>query len=261
MIENGTSSATCGRRTSLLRRAPSHDRSEGEAGIEITAAKIPELSRGDRGLLPEELAALERQGFVLIPSLIDAAELAELRTEYERLVALGPPKGEEEPGARRGLADMDSVFGICWRHRVVLEAAAHVLGERFQASGVELRDPVPGYGGQPLHADTPLGLNATWFLDAFTADNGATRLLPQTHKPGVVPAGAGRIDPGPDEVTATGPAGSVLLRHTALFHAGGHNSTDDWRRSAWTWFVHDFNRAEPGAATDTDADASSRTPG
>lgn len=229
--------------------------------IEISAAEIPELSRGARGLLPEELAALDRQGFVLIPSLIDGAELAQLRTEYERLVAIGPPKGKEEPGARRGVADMDGVFGICWRHRVALDAAAHVLGERFQGSGVELRDPVPGYGEQPLHADTPLGLNATWFLDAFTVENGGTRLLPQTHKAGAALAGAGSIDPVPGEVTATGPAGSVLLRHTALFHAGGRNSTDDWRRSAWAWFVHDFSRAQPGAATDADADASSRTSG
>jgi len=42
----------------------------------------------------------------------------------------------------------NEVFAVCWRNRVVLDAAAHILGSTFEVGSVDLRDPSPGYGEQ-----------------------------------------------------------------------------------------------------------------
>lgn len=212
--------------------------------IEIRRSDIAELALGDRGLWADEVFSLD-EGFVVIPSLLHVHEVKRRLEEFERLVAREQAQGANEPGTRRAVAAAtDGVFEICWRHRVVLEAAAHILGETIQIGGnVVLRDAKPGGGEQQLHPDygpTPtIGLNATWFLDEFTAENGATRLLPGTHRSTVPPPGAYSRELVPGEVVAVGPPGSVLLRHTYLFHGGGRNATTAPRRAAWALVRHE----------------------
>jgi len=185
---------------------------------------------GDRGASAEELAALEELGYVVVPALLSDEQVKRVSAEFERLAADDPPPGKHEPGTRRAVADNDNaVLAVCWRHRVVLDAAAHILGERFEVGRVDLRDPNPGQGHQRLHPDhgpTPVpGLTATWFLDAFTAGDGGTRLLAGSHRLGRPPAGAGSDEPITAEVVAVGPAGSLLLRDARLYHGGGRNSS------------------------------------
>jgi ectoine hydroxylase-related dioxygenase (phytanoyl-CoA dioxygenase family) len=98
-----------------------------------------------------------------------------------------------------------------------------------QAIGIE-----PGEPPQFLHRDEELWpfqhdfelmANAMWMLDDFTAENGATRVIPGSH---LWPRDR---QPQPGEaVAATGPAGSVLLWTGGLLHAGGENRTDRIRR-------------------------------
>ena len=69
-----------------------------------------------------------------------------------------------------------------------------------------------------------------WALDAFTAENGATRIVP----------GSNRWDdvrrPREDEVVqAVMPRGSVVIFTCAVWHGGGANTTaDQWRRALFT---------------------------
>ena len=62
-----------------------------------------------------------------------------------------------------------------------------------------------------------------WALDDFTAANGATRLVPGSHR-----WGERRPDPAPT-VTAEMPAGSVMFYLGSLWHGGGANTTDRTR--------------------------------
>ena len=63
-----------------------------------------------------------------------------------------------------------------------------------------------------------------WAVTDFSADNGATLLVPGSHK-----WGADR-EPEPEEITsAEMPAGSVLYWSGGLLHGAGANSTEDWR--------------------------------
>jgi len=139
---------------------------------------------------------------------------------------------------------------------VVLDAAAHILGSTFEVGNVDLRDPNPGVGEQRLHPDhgaTPVpGVTATWFIDAFAANNGATRVLPGSHRSGA-PSGSevpipGTEVPTPGEVVAVGAAGSLLLRDARLFHAAGRNSTTGHRRSAFVFYQHDIPDGVVGSA-------------
>jgi hypothetical protein len=220
-------------------------------GIEISLDVTDEFALGRRASTGE-LAALDEHGFVVIPALLTEAEVEPLQAEFERLVSGDELSRLHELGTRRAKATNDNdVFAVCWRHRVVLDAAAHVLGPTFQVGHVDLRDPTPGHGEQRLHPDhgpTPVpGITATWFLDAFTADNGATRLLSGSHRSppssSEVPI-PGTDVPVADEVVAVGPPGSLLVRDARLFHAGGRNSTRAARRSALVFYQHDIPMPE-----------------
>ena len=91
----------------------------------------------------------------------------------------------------------------------------------------------PGADAQALHRDHwcfdffpfPVGLDVQvstiWALQDFTEDNGATRLVPGSHRtPDEV-----RYRPE-DSVAATMPRGSVVLYLGSAWHGGGANSSD-----------------------------------
>jgi hypothetical protein len=111
------------------------------------------------------------------------------------------------------------------------EALGHALGEHYQLSAPVALQIGPGEKAQVLHRDediyplsrphAPVVVNSMWALCDFTEANGATRLIPGSH----------RWDPDrrPDErevVQATMPAGSMLVYLGGLVHGGGANTTD-----------------------------------
>lgn len=85
--------------------------------------------------------------------------------------------------------------------------------------------------------DMPLLLNTLVMFDDFTEDNGATFLMPGGHYL------AQRPDPKTFFATAEralGPAGSILVFNSNLWHAGGDNQTDKPRRSVTPMFSKPF---------------------
>lgn len=63
-----------------------------------------------------------------------------------------------------------------------------------------------------------------WAMTVFRSDNGATLLVPGSHKwPG------DRIASSDEIVAAEMPAGSVLYWMGGLFHGAGANTSQDWR--------------------------------
>jgi len=97
----------------------------------------------------------------------------------------------------------------------------------------------PGEELQGLHSDDGnvtvprphLAMMATtiWAIDDFTADNGATWIVPGSHRAEREPT----ADDNGDAIPAEMEAGSVLIMNSSLWHCGGPNTTRSaWRRGA-----------------------------
>ena len=116
-------------------------------------------------------------------------------------------------------------------HASVLPIVEGVLDEGCLVSSLSSIAIDPGEIAQPIHADDmviplekphrPIVCNSMWALSDFTAANGATRLVPGTHRQGN-PEYGGRYE----TVAAEMPKGSVLIWDGALWHGGGANETD-----------------------------------
>jgi ectoine hydroxylase-related dioxygenase (phytanoyl-CoA dioxygenase family) len=207
---------------------------------------------GVEPLDPTIAAALDRDGYAVVPDVLDEPQLGAVRARLQELAAQeGEHAGIEvhqEAGTARlsDLVNKGEVFDVFYTHPIVLAAVAHVLDGDLKLSSLNSRAALPGKGHQGLHADWgPLDLsegfqvcNSIWLLDDFTPHNGATRVVPGSHLGGVLPgqAMADPADDHPDQVQLLGPAGTVVVFNSHLWHGGTHNSTDQPRRamhSAW----------------------------
>jgi ectoine hydroxylase-related dioxygenase (phytanoyl-CoA dioxygenase family) len=93
--------------------------------------------------------------------------------------------------------------------------------------------------------DFPL-VGFIFMVDAFTADNGATRLVPGTHKWRRTPEDSMQdttADYGGQEL-ACAPAGSLLIFNASTWHGHTANRTDHPRRSLQGAFVPLTGQAE-----------------
>ena len=66
--------------------------------------------------------------------------------------------------------------------------------------------------------------NAMWMIDDYTAENGATLLVPGSHLSGRQPDPA--LDSNAKWVPATGPAGTAVVFEGRIWHTTGINTTD-----------------------------------
>lgn len=81
---------------------------------------------------------------------------------------------------------------------------------------------------QHFVSSRPLALNALFCLDAFTIDNGATRVLPASHRQEAFPSDR-FVET--EAKTITAPAGSFIVLDCMVFHSGGVNTTERARRA------------------------------
>ena len=122
-------------------------------------------------------------------------------------------------------------------HPAVVAAGDHVLGHAttWRYSAAEYIEIGPAETPQRLHRDAwkydmvdfgfEVELNGMWAVTDFTEANGATRIVPGSHRW----AHDARPDPA-DTVPAEMPKGSLLLYTGTVFHGGGQNTTDTWRK-------------------------------
>ncbi|WP_347900742.1 phytanoyl-CoA dioxygenase family protein [Pseudomonas purpurea] len=80
---------------------------------------------------------------------------------------------------------------------------------------------------QHFTSSSPIAINAIFCVDDFTKDNGATFILPASHKSNKFPSSE-YIDKNAIQIEAN--AGDYIILDCMLFHAGGFNSTSFSRR-------------------------------
>lgn len=201
-------------------------------------------------LSPHEREVLDREGYVVLPGVIDADWLARLRTAFESGCEKdGHAPVVKESGTRHvnDLVNRDAVFEGVYTHPRVLAGVHQVLRDAIRVGQIGGRDPLPGYGQQGLHADwtsrskdEPFRIvTAIWLLDDFTSENGATRVVPGTHHLLTQPPKS-FADPAsrhPDQRIIVAQAGSVLVFNGHLWHSGTANKSRRPRRVLQCSFV------------------------
>ncbi len=187
-------------------------------------------------------AALQRDGCAIVEHLVAPAVLERVRQElgpYVEATPLGPDDFAGHHTRRTGALIARSPTGRdIVTHPLVLEAVGGLLAHAttFQLHLTQLIAIGPGESGQTIHRDQwafdffpfPSGYevqcNTIWALNDFTAANGATRVIPGSHR------FADRLQFGEaDTEAAEMPAGSVLFYTGALYHGGGANRADHVR--------------------------------
>jgi ectoine hydroxylase-related dioxygenase (phytanoyl-CoA dioxygenase family) len=206
----------------------------------------------DDTLTETEKEQLDTLGYLPLPGIIDSDLVAALCLRQQELLdEEGDRAGTEvhqEKGTDRlsDLINKGAVYHIVITQPRVLAAISHVLGGDLKLSSLNSRNALPGQGLQGLHADwgrleTP-GVyqvcNSLWLLDDFTQDNGATRVVPGTHRGTATPGEemANPTSPHPDEVLLQGKAGDVLVMNSHTWHGGTINRTNGPRRVLHGYF-------------------------
>lgn len=174
---------------------------------------------------------LHDDGYAVLPLRFGGQELAPAREEIVALLA-DADWGSGFDGSRTR-----RVWALLARTRcmdqaaldpVVLDAVEQLIGPGAQFSLTYATQVHPGQDAQMLHyeqgiyplpRDRDVMMTAIWALGDFTADNGATRIVPGSHR---------RAEGKPaasDAVTVEMPAGSVLLFTGRLWHGAGANTS------------------------------------
>lgn len=219
---------------------------EYEAVSEMQEA-LNSLSVNTVTLSEAEKENLDTKGYLLLPGIIAPAWLVQLQQLYETLMREeGKLAGTEvhgEEGARR-LADLvnkGQPFDSIYTQPKLLAAVYYILKRPFKLYSLNGRDALPGYGQQALHSDwgsrnlqEPFHLvNSVWMLDDFSAENGATRVVPGSHQLKGLPTDylQDLTVSHPDQLLLEAPAGTVAVFNAHLWHGGTLNRSQHTRRA------------------------------
>ena len=177
--------------------------------------------------------AMDADGACVVDGLLTSDEAARVKTELVEVLQ-STPEGRNH---FEGFATQ-RIYALFAKTRAFDELATHplLLGvldrvlENYQLSAPVGISIGPGEAPQILHRDQsiyplpldfpPVVVNSMWAFDDFTEANGATRVIPGSH----------RWDHAPEPDASTEPAlmtaGSVLFYPGTLWHGGGANHTD-----------------------------------
>ncbi|HTI66344.1 MAG TPA: phytanoyl-CoA dioxygenase family protein [Caulobacteraceae bacterium] len=189
--------------------------------------------------------ALVEEGWLHIPAVADGAALEAMRAAWAaRLRAPGSVRRGNNEGPER--LDQDPAFRPCLEHPYVMSAVAQVLDGDVNLLGFRGRDPQAGSGQQGFHVDfaEPVApdrqcvANAFWLLDDMDQANGATRVVPGSHRLARLPSKSlSQPDARhPEARPIPARAGDVIVFSAHLWHAGSRNQSGAPRRIAMAMF-------------------------
>jgi hypothetical protein len=167
---------------------------------------------------------IKEQGFAVMPGAIDDALCKRILAELERLESVRPG-GDIPPGPFTGLVTrrwFDLLNdGEVWQQVAINPWGSAVIGPGEEAQLLHVDDGV--YQFPRPHPN--LVCNTMWALSDFTAENGATRVVPGSNNWDHDPRPADTYETVPLEM----PAGSIAFVVGTCYHGAGANETDDTR--------------------------------
>ncbi|HEV7407068.1 MAG TPA: phytanoyl-CoA dioxygenase family protein [Bradyrhizobium sp.] len=196
----------------------------------------------------QAVEAIRLVGFAVVNGGYSADELQKFASAFDRTIA----STQARYGGRDALAKIDehnTIRAPLASDRLFLDLAlnANVLAicRRMvggyvilnQQNGIVNPPNAQHYNQAAFHRDLPyqhfvssrpLAINALFCLDPFTMDNGATRVVPASHKDEAFPSDA---TVNALQVAVTAEAGCFIMLDAMLFHSGGVNRTGTARRA------------------------------
>jgi ectoine hydroxylase-related dioxygenase (phytanoyl-CoA dioxygenase family) len=208
--------------------------------------------------------ALLQDGAVVIQDLLPPRVVRAINEEVQPFVdAADPEMRHLNPGVQVFHAQTRHVSGLAGKsrtfatdvmvHPLLMALCEAILGPscaRYQLNLAHLLERLPGAADQFWHQDEivwnlvprphpELQLASVIALVDFTADNGATRVFPGSHRwePGRYPA-------GDEAVVAEMPAGSAVVYLGSTFHGGGAHCGSAPRRGVHLSYTLGWLRTE-----------------
>ena len=202
------------------------------------------MMRAEMSTLPSTesvLETLDRDGYAIVPGVLDPATVAQLKTDLEAAV-------EKEAAYHGGqdYVDYGMVLVCCTHARSFVDVLAEdrvmrvierILGDGCIVYAYTSSSMPPGKANYSyrIHVDSPrlipgyeTNAGVMMLLDDFTEENGATWFLPGSQHT--------REAPTPEYFfanakRAVAPAGSAIYLNPRVWHSGGKNETGAWRHS------------------------------
>ena len=214
------------------------------------------------------LARLERDGYALIPDAVGLDRVGAARADLAGILARTPCGRDDFEGRRTrrvyALFAKTRALDAFALHPVALGLLDRVLGS-YQLSAPAGIAIGPGETAQPLHPDdaiypvarphAELVVNVMWPLEDFTEANGATRIVPCSHR---------WVDerPGPETATVAIEmrAGAALVYLGSVWHGGGANRTDRPRLGVVLHYAASWLRPVESHLLAVPPDAAARLP-
>lgn len=185
--------------------------------------------------MEQALRDLEDRGYTILEDAIELDLLDEIEEQLRKLerdLAIVPASNEFEGTKTVRIYNLlvhGPVFQRIPLHQTVLPVVEGVLEKGCLISSLSSIAIDPGETPQLVHSDDqviglsrphpPLVCNTMWALTDFTEENGATRIVPGSHRLDHCPDPTGSHETIPAEMRR----GSVLVWHGSLWHGGGAN--------------------------------------
>lgn len=191
--------------------------------------------------LKAAITHLDTYGYCLLEDRIPATVTAALAARCLELHADPQYKslihGDQYYQTLFGMVNLDDRVWQCAAHPDTVAIARHFLGPNCRVVEACSKPTWPGAPAQALHVDSagnfnqvpdvPWMINTIWMLTDFTVENGATGVVPMSHR--------SRLKRPPDHLDpslirpVTGRAGSVMLWHGGAFHIARANTSSQIR--------------------------------
>ncbi|SFQ49256.1 Ectoine hydroxylase-related dioxygenase, phytanoyl-CoA dioxygenase (PhyH) family [Variovorax sp. OK605] len=196
--------------------------------------------------IEEAVEQVRALGYAVLDAGFTAQEVAALSRAFDSVCkgyalahGIDELKAMDEHNNVRLMMAHDGAFLRLALNDNLLAAVGQLIAGKFilnQQNGV-VNPSQQGYNQGAWHRDlpyqhfvssTPLAINALYCIDDFTVENGATFVLPASHKsaafasPALVRRNALQIE---------AKAGQFILLDCMMFHAGGYNASSRVRRA------------------------------
>jgi len=217
--------------------------------------------------IAQDFETVKKNGYVIIENLLIAQQLEQIRDATLPLLGKSGRNNFEGVKTQR-------LYNVLEKTRVIDSLATHpritgLLGRLFQPnyllSQAQVINISPGESAQPLHYDDgfypvprprpPFGAATVWAIDEFTEENGATVVIPESHK-----LGREVVTDRTQAVPAVMPAGSVVFFLGTLWHGGGANRSNTDRLAVTCQYCEPWLRPQENFFLELSQDTLSQIP-